>query len=228
MYPTPTAGSGPKRDNSTIALLSLYLLLLAFFILLNSISQREHTRTAAAIGSLDATFSAKKPMAFDLDSQTTETATKSHPDTFQIRLLQIFQTELPLARYEVVERGSVMRIILPADNLFARNSANVRPSRVSVLDGIADALQSDVKNVRREVEFMVGVGEAMPAVETATGALFVSRAGAFARALINRGVPQNRVRAGLLPGNDGHVQLTFYVRARNHAVIDFGREEPGR
>jgi hypothetical protein len=228
MNPTSTAGPGKKNDNSTIALLSLYLLLLAFFILLNSISQREQTRTAAAIGSLDATFSSRKPMSFELRSVNTESATSARPDTFQVRLLQLFQTELPLARYQLVERGSVMRIVIATDTLFEKDGTDLRPSRISVLDGIAYALRSDMKNVRREVEFMIGSGSSTPSVDTPLGRLQVNRAGAFARALVKRGVPEKWIRTGLFPGDSARIRLTFYARTKNRAVIDFGNLEPAR
>ncbi len=224
----PAAGSASKSDNNTIALLSLYLLLLAFFILLNSISQREQSRTEAAIGSLDATFASKRPMTFEIVPQSQDTGSKARPDGFQIRLLQLFQTELPLARYEVVERGSVMRIYVPTDNLFVRDGADLRPSRMSVLDGIAAALQSDHETIRREVEFMISSGTVPIDEETALGSMRVSRSGAFARALIARGVPDNWVRTGLLPGNKDQVRLTFFVRDKDRALIDFstlGQEE---
>lgn len=221
MHPTSAAGPEKKSDSSTIALLSLYLLLLAFFILLNSISQPERTRTEAAIGSLDATFSGKKPISTTLESVSTGSATSAQPDTFQIKLLQLFQIELPLARYQLVERGSVMRIVVPTDSLFERNGVDIRPSRISVLDGIAEALQSDIETVRREVEFMIGAGSTLPSIEATAGQLQVNRAGAFARALVKRGVPQTEIRTGLFPGDSAQVRLTFYVRAEDRAVIDF-------
>lgn len=228
MQSLSTAGQKPKSDNSTIALLSLYLLLLAFFILLNSISQPERSRTDAAIGSLDATFSSKKPMSFQLDSVSKKTLTRANPDTFQIRLLQLFQTELPLAQYQIVERGSVMRIVIPVDSLFIRNGSDVRPSRVSILDGIAYALRTDLKSVRREVEFMIGAGPADTPVDSPLGRLQVNRAGAFARALVKRGVPQTWIRTGLFPGDSGQVRLTFYARAKDRAVVDFSHLEARR
>lgn len=228
MQSLSTAGQKPKSDNSTIALLSLYLLLLAFFILLNSISQPERSRTDAAIGSLDATFSSKKPMSFQLESVSKKTLTRATPDTFQIKLLQLFQTELPLAQYQIVERGSVMRIVIPTDSLFIRNGSDVRPSRVSILDGIAYALRTDQKSVRREVEFMIGTGSADTPVNSPLGRLQVNRAGAFARALVKRGVPQTWIRAGLFPGDGGQVRLTFYARTKDRAVVDFSHLEARR
>ena len=55
-------------DPSVVVFLSLYLLLLAFFILLNSLSQPVAERIDAALGSIDATF--RSPLETIVQSRT--------------------------------------------------------------------------------------------------------------------------------------------------------------
>ncbi len=209
------------RDASTLALLSLYLLTLAFFILLNTISQQETDRTRAAMGSLDATFSRKIMAAEEPEPVGRGRGPQDIESDFQTHLLRLFEAHMPFARYQILQRGTVMRIFLPTDSLFEKDSATLRPSRQPVLVGIADGLAGSAFSGRREVQFMIGAGPALPSALASGKVLELDRAGAFARALQGLGVMPGSIGVGLKPGDPGEVQLTFYSRPEGTAKVDF-------
>ena len=91
------------HDPIFIQVLSLYLLLLAFFILLNNVSSAEAARERLVAGSLNSTFASKgreteSPAVFASKSGNF----LSDPD-FENRLSALVKTDLALARFKVLE-----------------------------------------------------------------------------------------------------------------------------
>jgi hypothetical protein len=214
----------PVEDKTTVVFLSFYLLLLAFFILLNSISQQERERTLAAMGSLEATFRSPKPTSVYLESIDTETTVPSAPNRYQIRLLRVFENELPLARYAIQSHGNVLRMEMPIEAVFDKDSAVVKRNMRPILEGVSEVLSDSPPKARREVEIMLGSG---PGLHTAGDkpTLDVARTGAVAAALVEAGTPENAVYAGVQPGDPGTVVMTFFSRDLGGAKVDFADGE---
>ena len=58
----------------------------------------------------------------------------------------------------------------------------------------------------------------------ATGEILeIARAGAFARALSDRGAPEPSITIGSQPGNPADLELIFLVRIVDQSKVDFAR-----
>ncbi len=214
----------PQSGGNVIALfLALYLLILAFFILMVSISTLEDVRSQAVMDSLTSTFASILPPTTDLTTFTAKEGEILAAQEFQERITGIFATAIQVAKVTVVQPGRLMRVSMPADALFFPGEIRVREGRLPFLDRVVTALSSRPPGLRYDMEFVIdseyAVDKSLPIGET----LEMRRAGAFARVMLARGAPPDSVTIGMKPGEPGDLTIWFHVRLRDEGRLTFGR-----
>ncbi len=210
---TPIA---PKKigGDATIALfLGLYLVVLAFFILLVTISTLEETKSKKVMDSLSSAFTSIVPPSANLQSFKSKDGDVLAGQEFQQQITGIFATELGINKVETVQPGRQMRLVMASDSLFFQGEARIRPAMYPLLDRTVAALSNRPLGLRFDLEFVIGTptladGKTMPVAQT----LEVARAGAFARAMFERGIPPDSVSVGMRPGHEGEAVIWFYTR----------------
>lgn len=202
-----------SAGGSTIALfLSLFLLILAFFILLVTISTIEDVKSKAGKDSLSSAFKSIAPPT----TNPTEFASKDGDfiagQQFQEQIDGIFATELQVAKVEVVQPGRLMRVKFPTNNLYVGKTAEINSSAFALLDRIVATLSAPPPGLRFDMELVIGSPYApklgLPIEQT----LEMARVGSFARIMTERGLPPGRVAIGIMPGNTEDVTIWFYTR----------------
>lgn len=199
-----------SSGGNTIALfLGLYLLILAFFILLVSISTVEKVKSKAVMDSLSSTFSQLLPPSSDMTPFTSKEGHIIAGEAFQEQVTGIFSSTLQVAKIEIVQPGELMRVLVPSQALFEVDRPELRKSQYALLDRIIAALSSAPPGVRFQMEFVIGaeyaVGRSLPIAQT----LEMARAGTFAREVVSRGAPPDAVVVGLAPGDPDGVVIWF-------------------
>lgn len=214
----PASGA---RHASLALFLALYLMLLAFFITLISHSSFEAEKSARTIDSLNARFQASGGTLlgrFTGDAGVVVAEARS----FFEAVGTVFETAIPLARVAEPVPGRVLEVTLPAEAIFTPGLAEVRPARRDLLDRVAAAMGGAPPGYRYGMEIVIGsdypVGDPLPLTET----LATARAGALARAAVARGVPAAALAAGVEPGAEGIVRLTFRVSDAAEAAVVLG------
>jgi hypothetical protein len=208
----PEQAEEASGSQGVVILISLYLLLLAFFIVLTALSQREVTRAEAAVGSVVKAFSP------DIAQQTV-TSTTDEPaglfrarDAFERSVLAAFADTLPVARFAVDPDGGVLRVVLPTESLFRPGTAELFGSARSLLGGLAGALVRPEPDQRYRLEALLHAGPELPTGERLGAVLEVLRVGALAREMRAQGAPADLISTGLRPGDPGEAQFSFYRR----------------
>lgn len=217
------AGNKPESDGSRVItlFLSLYLVVLAFFILLVSISSTEEVKSKALMESLSSTFSSVLPPRMDLQAFNATTGDFLAADEFQRQVTGLFSTVIGVVKVEAIQPGRLMRVELDADGLFELEKSIVREGQAPFVDRLVSALSANPPGLRFEMEFVVSTswGEDMTMPTTQT--LDIERAGAFARQLLNRGAPPGSVSIGLKGGDHQTVEIWFHIRALEENRIRF-------
>jgi len=207
--------------------LALYLLILAFFILLVSISTLEEVKAKAAINSVTATFSNILPPTVDITSFSTDDADVLAGQAFQEEITGIFATTFQVAKVEVIQPGRLMRVVVPTEVLFVPASAEIKPAQFPFLDRLVASLSGRPEHLRYDMEFVIGSnyagGKSLPIGQT----LEMARGGAFVRQLHGRGAPPDSISIGLKAGDPGEVVLWFYIRGREESRLIFINKEGG-
>ncbi len=204
---------GNSGGSDTIAIfLGLYLLILAFFIILVSISSTEELKAKAVQDSLTTTFAAILPQPKELSSYTGESGSIIAGQQFMDRIQGLFAAAVQVAKVEVMQPGKHMKITMPAEALYFADGAEIRPAQSPLMDRIIASLSSSPPGMRFDVEFIVG-SEIMPGGGLPIGqALQMKRAGAFAREMRLRGAPPDSVAIGMMANDPDEVTMHFFVR----------------
>lgn len=213
-----------RQDNpSTVVFLSLYLILLAFFILLTTISFRDNARVEAAMGSVTSTFGVHIPEPTKPETKGTEGKFEDAPRAFMNIVRKLFNESLPALKLPVVAKNGTMRIEVPILDLFKRGGSEVRFRSRPLLSGVADGLALQNDEWRFEVEIILGSGGDLPGGSDIGGNLQVLRAGSFARYMRSLGAPAHSIRTGIRAGDPETAQLSFYIRDVRKARLDVNR-----
>jgi hypothetical protein len=203
--PDPISSQTASQSKGTFTLyVSVFLLLLAFFGLLNSLSSVEQQRLSGVVHGLEQAFGRVTPPPAEQRALTEalESAARAVDG-----IGELFSAEIPVAKIEASGPGRTLVVTLPARTLFLGDDA-VRPETLGLLTRIADALAPRKGGAQVLLEFLVATadppGEGDDAVPEA-------RAAAFARALVGAGAAADPLTVGLERGQEGWARLLFTV-----------------
>lgn len=203
----------PAKDPTLIQVLSLYLLLLAFFVLLFNASQYDRGRAAAVKESLSSTFRMYGAPANDVVARSSDQGVSPGAEVILDSFAYLIRTELRLARIENLQRGRLLRVTLEIDDLFVAGSAGLRTDREELLSKLAQLLGKSPPGLRHKVEaFLVG-GWIPPDRLTRAVPLPIARAAALAETLIVRGALPGTVSAGTKHGARDRIVLLYRIDA---------------
>jgi len=178
--PTPPS---PPTNGAVALFLALYLLLLAFFILLNTISTFEEVKTREVQESLSSAFAAILPPTTSLQTVTSiEGPTVSAQET-QDKLGHLFETAIKVVRVEVIQPGKLMEVIMHVDQLFDTNSILVRERQADFMRQLAEVLADDDGYASYEMEMVMGSQIEDKGTIQIENNLQIAQAGSFAREL---------------------------------------------
>ena len=213
------------RSPTITVFLALYLLVLAFFILMVSIASPEKVRSDAVMDSLTSTFASVLPPTTELTAFAAKEGDVVAGEVFQEEITGIFATLLRVARVEIVQPGRLMRVLVPTDSLFHLDDSALREGRSALLDRIVASISTRPAGLRFDMEAVIGTpyraGEDIPVVDN----LAMRRAGVLARTMLERGAPLDSVGIALKPETPNETALWFYVRTVEETRLRFERFE---
>ena len=215
--PSMPRGRRFYSDPTLIQVLSLYLLLLAFFVILFNISKAEKFKTTVVTDSLNSTFASRGQNTDTPERLASAVGSVVTDPAFSRRIGDLIAAEFPIAEVRELKPGRILEARIPIDSLFRGD--DVAPDRRQLTESLASALGSAPPGVHYIVNFLVGI-----AAETESDAdgrfrsLSMVRAGRFAARMIGAGAPSGHVAAGLERGDPKWGRLLFYVRGRRIAA----------
>lgn len=222
----PSLAQGTGHGNKYIVLLlSLNLILLAFFILLNALSEYEARKSSAALDSVNRAFRGSIQTPPNATSAAASLGVLALPKDLINELGSLFESFVPSAKANRTARATVMTVDLPARALFRPGQDDIRPERKVLIRRVARALMRDPGGIMKyELAFEHGTPDAEATrSDGAEAARAVRRADAIARYLIRQSIPEAALSIGLRPGDPDHVR--FILRLRDDPAPVPGRSE---
>ena len=218
MIERPGIKPATETPSNIMASLSLFLIILAFFIMMTTISQREGSRTQGVIASISSSFKDfPKTTLIALETADQGAGEEAAPG-FEKSIEELFETAFPLAEVEISESFERIEVILPLDEMFAPGGTGIQGRHAPLLDRLADLLAYEMTGQIHEVEALLSP----PAPSNADAAdgdavdgdalLTVDRAGALARELTARGVSAAAIAIGIEQRDPGTLRLLFASR----------------
>ena len=135
----------PRRDTGTLLFLSLFLLLLAFFILLNSLATFQESRTRAVLSSVSATFQVERETDLSAEILVSTLGPTPEPEAVMAEVERLWRTAVPVAEVEVLTEGTDMLMEMPVTQVFAGGEPRVRRDREALFDAMATALAARIE-----------------------------------------------------------------------------------
>ncbi len=206
-------------------LLSLNLILLAFFILLNALSQFEQDKARAVLDSIDKAFNGD--ITSPQSRSTYQASLGALPETKDLvnEVGSLFESITPATRTEKTQRAPVLRIDLPASTLFEPGQPGLKPSRKSLIRRLARALiRGTMTGLIFDLAILHGVppGVATPGLGPIPGQtpeipLEVRRTETLARRLLAQGLPRESPSLATQPARPETLRfvLTVHDGAKN-------------
>ena len=198
-----------QNDPSVVLFVSVYLLLLAFFLVLNAISQRDSEKVKAAMGSVAATFTPLKQPLSDVVDLLNDSTDVVGNDTLATDIIRLFDSMVDVPGYHASIDGNVLEISFPADELFYDFSHIVRDRHQPLMKKIATILSIGKAGYRNELRIALDWEKEAKAATTLATDLSLIRAGSAASRLISLGVPPDSVVSGLIESKGRRVHLIF-------------------
>ncbi|MFT5488853.1 MAG: hypothetical protein ACI9JL_000608 [Paracoccaceae bacterium] len=201
----------PEKDPTLIQVLSLYLLLLAFFVLLFNASQYDRGKAAAVKESLSSTFRTHG-VAADRDIvRSTDQGDIPGAELVLDSFADLIRTELKVAKVENLQRGKLLRVTLDPEDLFETSSPGIRSDRDQFVNKLAELLGKTPPGMRHKVQvFMVG-DWILPDQMKRDVPLPIARAAGLAEILLARGALAGTVSGGARHGAEKQISLIYRV-----------------
>ncbi len=234
--------------------LSLFLLLLAFFILLNALATFEETKSRAVISSVAATFQTKVEPSAVAEILISTLGPVPQPEDVTADVERLWVTAVPIAKVETLTEGRVLQLSVPQNDLFVGGAATVRADRDDLLRATATALAarlegftvmmrvfvptgdlSDVATWATPVNVAAGTEDDLVDLDDPTALLgdrattqnsFLpfARAESFARKLVETGAPPGSISIGLRPAQTSRIRIRFDVVDDELARVNMRQE----
>lgn len=214
-----------KEDSgaATIGLfVSIYLLLLGFFVVLNSISNQKVAKAGAVMESVNAVFDKKfAPRASVVDFLKEPEAIAPN-DEFVEEAVGLLASVFSMEGGFSTEGGDTLRVELPLESLFERGSMMPRQTLSPFVRDMQAMIMRQQPGERREVEFIFGTGKKKLSSRPAQQQLVaMRRAGSLVNFLTSNGFPKSSISTGIASGSSDIVIVNFREREEAEAAVTF-------
>ncbi len=194
--------------------LSLFLMLLSFFIIMNSNSGFDKTKANPVMRSVSVAFSGKtKEQGQAPLNEFVEIALKGEGDSLE-RIESLFVTNLTDAQAKRNRLGNMMRIRLPVGS-FARGieiSEENGGTRGNFVPTLVALLQTQDRGIPYRMDMLLSVAQDPADMAGNDPESFQKKremVAGFAQKLEDMGIPKNLLSAGLQRGENGFIDIYF-------------------
>lgn len=192
------------------AMLSIFLLLLAFFLMLNSLARFETTKTRAVLGSLNATFNIANPSGREHEFGSF-VGKVGASERLEEEAGDLLRTLFGVDQYKLIRIGNVIVVDIENRGLFA-DGATPKPKLLVFASRLAAGILPPPPGVKIMTEVTVHFGaKTLKAAAPDKLDLAMRRAGAVIRAFERTGFDEDRLSTGLASGNPRRVRIEFRV-----------------
>lgn len=214
----PIEGNKKSSDNTTGLFVSLYMIVLAFFVVMNSISNQDQTKVNAATESVTRAFSNPFEPEADFVDVSADVLAVTPNDEFYDQILGVFASLVGFKGKFPTEGGDVVKVKFNTSDLFEEGSSVFKANQQEFLQQLANFLAGGRDSEKREIYIVISSGKTLPRGPKYWENTDILRAGAFVSLLKKMGVDDNKLSIGMVKGEEDRMFLTFYNRERLSVV----------
>ncbi|MEQ8397682.1 hypothetical protein [Thalassobaculum sp.] len=208
----------PGKGASQPLFLSLFLLLLAFFILLNALSTIEPGRSNRVLESVQRAF----PSAYR--AELGEGVLAGDPgqvigENARARIGAIFSQVLPVAQVTVEPHGNPIYVQAPTMRVYAPQAGGLTPAGRMLAERLAPLLASPPAGSVLELEVLFSASADDRGTSRDARSRSVSD---MVESMVGAGIEPSLMAAGLEPGQSDTVRFVFRTRPAAEAGLSIG------
>lgn len=222
-YPVKREEHREDVGTATLGLfVSIYLILLGFFVVLNSISNQKVAKAGAVMDSVNSVFNKKfAPRASVVDFLKEPEAIAPNDD-FVEEAIGLLASAFAMEGGYSTEGGDTLRVELPIDTLFEPGSMSPRQNLSPFVRDMKAMVLRERAGQRREIEFIFGTGQKSLSSRPAQQQLVaMRRAGNLVNFLTTKGFPKASISIGIAAGPKDIVIVNFREREDVSAAVTF-------
>lgn len=192
-----------------ILMLGLYLIVLAFFILLNAISESSEEKVKKVSESVGSGF------GFQLEGEMSmrddvEVTVDPVFEMVSNDIQGILESYVAMDDYRLTSNAEQMILRLKSSRVFMPSQVRIRPAMAELFTDLADVIASGRPGVRMEADVIVyGLEKEAKGLTMSAHELAGRRSSLFVRALIERGVDESSLSAAAVVAATPEVKVFF-------------------
>lgn len=214
----------PSPDNAASLFVSLYVVILAFFILLAANAQFDVEKTKSVMDSVNKAFSIE--VLSETDMRINSIGDEVSVTQFFEDMQKSLQSVVPLEEMQVITDGQQMIITMHSTALFNRDDPNLRYDRRRFYHRLSETLTKWREGNDMHLTMVQGVKKPVSGSANASTTLEITRAGNFARFMENRGVAPHDLLIAIEQNNPDTISLIFDVVEFDPSKLDFKQITP--
>lgn len=198
--------------DTTSLFVSLYLIILAFFMVLNSISNQSQTKVKSATDSVSRAFDNPYAPEADFIDVTEQESSILPNDEFYEQLQGVFSSLIGFEGKFPTQGGNVIRVEFSQSDLYQEESSEFRDDQKAFFFQLSRFLQNEDYGTIREIEYIIYTGENFPSGPAYWNDTHILRSGAFIQKLKEMNVRENQLSMGVAPGEEDLLKISFFIR----------------
>jgi chemotaxis protein MotB len=210
-----------------MSLADLLSIVLSIFVLLFAVSQINKAKSDRAMNGVHGKFSQKNlTLSKDVISipelktnQDSASGAQQPLRLYYAGLKKVAKDLLAVDEANIIEKGNMMIMRLPVYLMFKPGSADLEDKKL-FMQKLADQLVMTVANHNIDVQFMTGYNPLNDKDAQMSG-LAIARAGAFSRKMVELGVNEDAVYAGMSDSDPDTIIITFFPRDETRSSLVF-------
>lgn len=214
----PIEQNEKPADDTTGLFVSLYLIVLAFFVVMNSISNQDQNKVSAATESVTRAFKNPFEPEADFVDVSANQAAVTPNDEFYDQILGVFASLVGFDGKFPTKGGDIVKVKFKLSNLFEEESSVFQADQQAFLQQLAVFLRGGRDSEKREIDIVVSSGKFLPRGPQYWKDINILRAGSFVHELKKMGVEENKLGIGIVLGKEDQMILTFYSRERKNVA----------
>lgn len=195
-------------QGTTGLFVSLYLILIAFFMVMTALSKQVPAKAGPAITSISDTFDKSNRDSGEIQ-RTLTVEQAAIRDEFTTELKGLFLAELSIEGRAATTGGNVYEISFSADEIFTPGSVDLKEGRQRLLDKIGAIISSPPVRQRRDVAIFFEMKSDDLAPTLGRLPLASRRAEGLAIAMRAKGLPAGSFSTGLVAGAGNKIIAVF-------------------
>ncbi len=221
MEQEPISNAKPQEPHDNAPLfVSLYIVMLAFFIMLNTIAKHDEEKMRAATESVAQAFAIKN--VEDIPEMFSDAGTELSATQFFSEMKALAASFVPVEKLAIYSAGNSMEIVLPQDYVFVPEKTDLHPLNEPFFERISEALSRWQEGLRIEMEVLIAMprGTVQLIERENDNRLPIGRASELEAYFERHKVNPKSIVPGIAYDGSGTITLRFNVRESGRARLN--------